>query len=375
MARKQALKRLTASDLTFFEWHFRNRPAGNQKAINLNADVFVDQLYPALPEIARDRGGRIPIDLYLYGPGSNGLYNLQRKIIKFGSYKNWRLDGEFIHNPVDSPERFNPLQPDDLVILDFDGDPVYPNSLKAFFLARAVPDDAVLYSHFETFLGRFKMASITPAEARKLMNAAAPPDDHPIYELILDEVLEDAALHGVSAIRRLARRPASVRISKEALTKARKNADDIGRLGEEFVNSYFLTLKTRGELASFEWSSEINAIAPYDFCATYRGSARVLVEVKSTSSTFERQIHLSAAELYKMADHAEDYHLYRVFEMDDRRAKLRIAPVSRDFAQNIIKVFAGLPAGVLPDSISFSPELLEFGPPIDIEFSEVPEEE
>ena len=40
MLKKLAVKRLTASDLTFFVWHFRNQPAGNQKAINLNADVF-----------------------------------------------------------------------------------------------------------------------------------------------------------------------------------------------------------------------------------------------------------------------------------------------------------------------------------------------
>ena len=41
MLKKLALKRLTASDLTFFEWHYRSRNAGNQKAINLNTDVFI----------------------------------------------------------------------------------------------------------------------------------------------------------------------------------------------------------------------------------------------------------------------------------------------------------------------------------------------
>src|SRR5579859_7499939 len=94
-----ALKKLTASDLTLFEWHFQNRNAGNQKAINLNADVFVDRLFPGLPEVSRDFGGRLPIDLFLYGPGMASELNLQRKIIKLGEYKNWRLDGETIHNP------------------------------------------------------------------------------------------------------------------------------------------------------------------------------------------------------------------------------------------------------------------------------------
>src|SRR5688500_2960249 len=93
------LKRLPASDLTFFEWQHRNRPAGNQKAITLNADVFVAQMYPALPQIAAESDGRLPIDLVIHGPGLRPPVNLQRKIIKHGSYKNWRLDGEFIYNP------------------------------------------------------------------------------------------------------------------------------------------------------------------------------------------------------------------------------------------------------------------------------------
>lgn len=101
MLKKLAAKRLTASDLTLFEWHYKNKNAGNQKAINLNANVFVDELFPVLPEIADRQDGRIPLDLQIYGPGHKELHNLQRKIIKIGSYKNWRLNGEFIHNPID----------------------------------------------------------------------------------------------------------------------------------------------------------------------------------------------------------------------------------------------------------------------------------
>ena len=44
MVDRIVLKRLTASDLTFFKSLFRTLSAGNQKAINLNADVFVEQL-------------------------------------------------------------------------------------------------------------------------------------------------------------------------------------------------------------------------------------------------------------------------------------------------------------------------------------------
>lgn len=128
VARKLAVKRLTASDLTFFEWHFRNHNAGNQKAINLNADVFVDELYPALPELSID-SGKVPVDISVFGPNGKGLQNLQRKIVKFGTYKNWRLNGEFIYNPNEDPGRYNVLSPGDFAFLEFSG-AALPASLK-----------------------------------------------------------------------------------------------------------------------------------------------------------------------------------------------------------------------------------------------------
>ena len=74
--RRLALKHLTRSDLTLFRWHFENENAGRQKAINLNADVFIEALYPALPPLAQERDGRLPIDLYIYGPGMASELNL-----------------------------------------------------------------------------------------------------------------------------------------------------------------------------------------------------------------------------------------------------------------------------------------------------------
>ena len=126
MVRKLSVKRLTVSDLTLFEWHFRNQEkGGNQKAINLNRDVFIDELFPSVPEVAQQNDNRLPLDLHIYGPGLYPLHNVQRKIIKQpGSYKNWRLDGEFIHNPIDEQERYNKLGRDisDLPVLWSDED-------------------------------------------------------------------------------------------------------------------------------------------------------------------------------------------------------------------------------------------------------------
>ena len=111
--KKLALKRLTKSDLTIFEWHFRNRNAGNQKSINLNADVFVNELYPAVPTVALTNGNEMPVSVSIFGPGVKTELALARKIIKGAAYKNWRLNGEFIFNPAGDPDRFNVLLPGD----------------------------------------------------------------------------------------------------------------------------------------------------------------------------------------------------------------------------------------------------------------------
>ncbi len=61
-----------------------------------------------------------------------------------------------------------------------------------------------------------------------------------------------------------------------------------------------------------------------------------------------------------MAYGQEQYHLYRVYEMRDSEAKLRISRDLRDFALEILDVFERLPHGVMPDSISVEPSMLEF---------------
>ncbi|MCF5393021.1 hypothetical protein GIV99_28485, partial [Pseudomonas syringae] len=77
---KIAIKRLTKSDLTLFTWHFKEMNSGNQKSINLNANVFIDKLYPDLPNISAQKGKTtFLVDLSIYGPGAAPKHSLARK--------------------------------------------------------------------------------------------------------------------------------------------------------------------------------------------------------------------------------------------------------------------------------------------------------
>lgn len=369
MPQKLAVKRLTASDLTFFEWHHANQNAGNQKAINLNADVFVNRLYPGITELSIVIGERLPLDLYIYGPGLEGELNLQRKIVKGPTYKNWRLNGEFVHNPPDNLTRFNSLAPDDFVVMRFLGE-IYPNAASMFFVAASEPEDTRLHQLFSIIIGPGKrsMVGISKTELSTLVHRAGLSESHPLHNILIDDALEDAAQNGIEGIRELRRRASNRQVSMEALRQARENAGRIGRRGEEFVNVYFTLQKLQGKIQDFGWTSSENAIAPYDFEISI-GLGRVYVDVKSTEGEFESTIHISFNELLQMRD-SEMYDLYRVYQIEEKSAKLRIAQNLKEFARATLTVLETLPSGVRTDSISVVPEILGFGESILLEVTE-----
>jgi hypothetical protein len=108
--KKLALKRLTKPDLTIFEWHFRNRNAGNQKSINLNAGVFINELYPAVAAVALTNGNEMPVSVGILGPGVKTELPLARKIIKGAAYKmaaQIHYVGHVLHHDRQGFQRFN----------------------------------------------------------------------------------------------------------------------------------------------------------------------------------------------------------------------------------------------------------------------------
>src|SRR2546423_2477003 len=378
MARKLAIKRLTASDLTFFEWQFKNNNAGNQKAINLNSDVFVEQLYPGLRDFDRSVARRLPVDVFIYGPGLEGELNIQRKIVKSTGSKNWRLNGEFVYNPDEGRLRFNSLEPNDFAVFDF-SEGVSPESVKIIFIAGAIPEDKRLHTLFDQFLGGNKMIAISPPELETVVSNANLVKEHPIYRLTLDadtldSEVEDIALGGSQAREKLIKR-SHRNWSHDDIQRAKETADRVGMLGEQFVNDYLFKLEKEGKIHSFEWVSINNVISPYDFWVSNDGTTRTLIDVKSTEGDFERMLHVSLSELQQMSSGPEMYNIYRVFGIKDSTAQLSIAVNVGSFAKNVLTVLKDLPSGVSLDSVSFAPSVLSFETAITIELYDQPEEE
>lgn len=355
--KKIALKRLTKSDLTFFIWHFQNGNAGNQKAINLNADVFVELLFPKIHDEAARRGDRFPVDLDIFGPGGCSALNLQRKIVKGESYKNWRLNGEFVR---DDEQRFQVLQEGDFAVFEFEGD-VAPFAARLVLVAKGSSVDSAAHAELNAWLGKRRMAQIKSAQLDAIVVAAKLADSHPLNGINLQSELEDAAQGGLEAAMRLFKRSKVRKVSKTELKAARNQADETGAIGEEFVNEWLTGEQASGNVDCFEWVSRENAVAPFDFTLKPAGGELERLDVKATTGPFHNAIHMSINELLHCADESVPYRVYRVFAIDGRNAKMRVSEPLASFAASVVPILEQLPTGVTADGISIDPRKLAFG--------------
>jgi hypothetical protein len=314
-----AVKRLTRSDLTFFEYQYRRQNAGNQKSINLNADVFIDLIFPYARKVAAGQPHQFPVRLQIFGPGLRRTPDSKtRKVIAAGgNQKNWRLNGEFVPDPDDDPTRYHGLAAGDLAVFAFEEghhQPV-PESIALVLVSQAEPADAQVLAALEALLGTSRMA-LLPAEALGAVSAGSP-SDHPIRELLdieMDTALEEAALGSTDALRKLRTRPSARRMSATALARARANAEANGRDGELLVNVFLQKAQAEGRIRSFTWVSEDNAISPWDFELITLDGTKIRVEVKSTGGGFDRPIHISQNEILAAAETgAPRTDIYRVF--------------------------------------------------------------
>lgn len=370
MKRKIALKRLSSSDLTLFDPHYRAALAAGrtkQKAINLDAAVFVDALFPALP--SRDR---VIVTLALYGPGGAGAHSITRKILK--QQKNWRLNGELISNPPEEPSRYDPLMKGDYAILDFAGDPE-PHTARMYLVAQSLFQDAALHAALEanygaSFSSHKGMLEIDPDNLARMLSGLGLQEGHPALDFIDFDDLEDAAQGGIDGLTKLRKRRQARGVSREELGRARQSAEQVGRQGEVILNAWLEAQRQAGGGPDYSWDSDVNAVAPYDFTLLNEGKPERRLDAKSTSGDFRNPIHVSVAELEEMAQGGLPYDLYRLYTVNDVSARLRIAKDLGGFATGVLEKFNALPTGVTVDGVSIIPDTLNFGEEIIIDLSE-----
>ncbi len=350
---KIALKKLTQSDLSFFRPHFD--PAGSkQKAINLNAAVFVSEFYPGL----RDSREKVKVSLVVFGPGTRPPFTLTRKVVRSTGAKNWRLNGELIDNPLDEPARFDMLGPDDLAVFGFEGEE-QPDTLRLLLVSKALEPalHASLSKHVR-LAGRATMSSMSlqeihlvVAETRQLYAGS-----HPLGMFLTDESLLDAILGDQTDGHRRDTEGLGYRIEPDELQAQLETARRTGELGEEI---FYRLLMQMGIDSRATWVSRQYARASFDFTiekAPWSSAAHSYVDVKSSRSEASQHFFVSLAELRWAAEH--DYQIARVTGVEQDEAKVVIMTGLTQVATSVLEALKTLPEGLEPQTFRVATSLL-----------------
>jgi len=353
-----AAKQLTASDLTFFASHF-HRPGqrSKQKAINLNADVFVLRFYPGL----RDRFTEIHFGLTIVGPGVTPPYTVSRKALRSPGAKNWRLNGELINDPPEEPGRFDNLAEGDIAILSFEGAERPERVVMVLVSAQSDPELHGSISSMAHFEARQSMRPLTFAQLQRLVETTRSSYEvkHPLDLLLRADTVEDVIYGSAQAQEAaVASDGRGMMISPESLRRNATEASETGQHGEEAFERWLI--QEGCEESDFEWVSQTHARAAYDFTVAAptweQSDTRLYVDVKSTRGTHATPLHMTMAEVLWAAQHTR-YRIARVSSLSENAAEIRILSGVSDVCQDLLESISGLPDGISVDSFEMNPSL------------------
>ena len=362
MTRKLAIKKLKASDLSFFQSYLTRHPQAKQKAFNLDQKIFEEHFFPALSaELDVMPEKRAPVALTFFGPAGAPPHQLMRKVLK--QQKNWRLNGEVVHDPEDGRDRYGALEPEDLAVMEFTG-AGYPNGIKIVLLSASAPEDAATFSALTAAFPGDSMSVITEETLEVALANVATPARHPIRDWLDKALLEEIGFGSAEAEQHVYQKRSSRGLSPAELKAATTRAEAVGHQGEEILDYYFSTQIDWTDF-SYEWVASVNAVSPYDFLLMSGTSAARHADAKSTAGAFTNPIHLSMAEIRHALSSGIPYDIYRLFDVRPDGASLRIARDIGNALAPISKTLESLPAGVKVDSLSIDPRYFDF-PPVEI---------
>ena len=155
------------------------------------------------------------------------------------------------------------------------------------------------------------------------------------------------------------------KVTLQDLHKSRESAEEIGILGERLCARYLDDLRDSGEITDYEWTSNLNAIAPYDFHVCRSGSWEKL-EIKTTTGSFLRNYYLPRSELLEMAYGDEPYRIGRIYGANLTGARMRLSSDLKVLGRAILSGCGALPSGVTLNGVTIVPMEEQFGNNIDL---------
>jgi hypothetical protein len=112
---------------------------------------------------------------------------------------------------------------------------------------------------------------------------------------------------------------------------------------------------------SYEWTSAVNAISPFDFIIKDQGKPSRYIDAKSTAGPFLNPIHLSLSEIAFALNSTLPYDIFRLYHISESGFRFRVARDIKTQLKTLIPSISSLPKSVSIDSLSFSPDFFVFG--------------
>jgi hypothetical protein len=357
-----ALKKLKPTDLSFFKTHFSHAPQSKQKGFNLDSKVMQREgFFPALKALLDPMPRKAAhVDLVFFGPGLAPAHSLARKV-KIDA-KNLRLNGELVHDPEEEPDRYSQLIEGDFAVMEFGGDAV-PDSVKVVLVTASNARDAALHKVFSKILPSSddSMTALSEEALQAAIEEAQPHARHPIRNWLDPVLLEEIGNGDSEAMAQVNKLLPRQGVSPEAFKATKEAAARNGQLGEELLKQYLESSAPHG-VTSHEWTSQINAISPYDFSLTMATDELRHAEAKSTSGPFSTRLYLSTAEIRHALGSGVPYDIYRLYNVTEVSAEMRVARDVKARLQEVMDSLARVPVGVNVDSLSFEPDYFAFEP-------------
>jgi len=349
-----AAKILKTSELTLFRSQFdKHKDTSKQKALNLNAGVFIKRFYPGL----REHTKKIPVTLDLRGPGGQPTAVHAQSATLLKQQKNWRLNGRLIEEPPEGEPRYGDLAVNDIAVIGFEGT-TWPERVTMLLVSQSL--DEPLHSAIRECLPQLSdknsMHVLSDVDLTNLVNIQG---CEGLEGFLSANTVEDALYGQPSPAMGDGR---GLPITPEAVTRRSEHAGKTGQLGEEAFEHWLK--ETRHEADSFEWVSKNHAYAAFDFIVhrpLWEGSCGGLthIDVKTTRGDGKARIHMSLAEVNFAAEHP-GYRIGRISMMTEDTAEVSILAGISELCGRIREGLEGaLPNQVRVDGFNLLPEELQ----------------
>jgi hypothetical protein len=254
---KIAIKLLSDSDLSLFEGHAAH---AGQRAIELEANVFLDSFYPGL----RSLHEQVAIPLVVSGPGGGGAHRLTREIQRARGLNRWCLGGERIHDPAGKSGLYATLTVGDYGIFAFDGD---TRPIIVTLVLVSARDDPRLHEAITArcgFTARNSMVVVPGLLISELrvVSGGAYSGEHPLDVLGFRDTVEQV-LFGDMATARSLQLPSDGLMSHDDLRQQLQSAEEFVQWGEELFGTWLVASGHCEE--EFEWISQTHVRSVFDY--------------------------------------------------------------------------------------------------------------